>query len=68
MSRQERELLVQNDQLNRAAQIGQDSADVAISTKINLQAQTEKVGRITDNVVDMRREDISQGGKLLTEI
>ena len=54
MGRQERELLVQNDQLNRAAQVGQDSADVAISTKINLQAQTEKVGRITDNVVDMR--------------
>ena len=58
MSRQERELLVQNDALSKAAQIGHDTADVAISTKINLQAQTEQVQRINQNIEEMRDEDI----------
>ena len=48
--------------------MGQDSTDVAISTKINLQAQTDKTMKITQSVTDMRNQDVRQGGKLLSDI
>ena len=36
LSRQEREMLMQNDALGNAARLGRETEDVAISTKVNL--------------------------------
>ena len=41
LSRQEREQLVMNDSLNRAMRQGKESEEVAVSTKVNLAAQTD---------------------------
>ena len=46
LSRHERDLLVQNDALKGAAHQGAHTEDVAISTKVNLGAQTDKTMRI----------------------
>ena len=68
LSRQERELLVQNDQLNRAARQGKHTEDVAISTKVNLAGQTDQVMRINQQVVELRNKDIKGGNKLVDDI
>ena len=47
---------------------GKESEDIAISTKINLQGQTEQTMRINQNVIDLRNRDVRGGDKLLTDI
>ena len=48
--------------------MGKETEDVAISTKINLQGQTEQTMRINQQVIEMRNRDIRSGDKLLDEI
>ena len=68
LSRQEREILVANDALGRAARQGAETEDLAISTKVNLQGQTDQTFRIEKNVTDLRNRDVRHGDKILTDI
>eukprot|EP00354_Favella_ehrenbergii_P009636 CAMPEP_0170454408 /NCGR_PEP_ID=MMETSP0123-20130129/2668_1 /TAXON_ID=182087 /ORGANISM="Favella ehrenbergii, Strain Fehren 1" /LENGTH=145 /DNA_ID=CAMNT_0010717107 /DNA_START=99 /DNA_END=533 /DNA_ORIENTATION=- len=67
LSREEKQALVQNDALSQAARQGRDAEDVAISSKINLEMQTQKAVKITDGVVSLRNEDIRRGSKLVAD-
>ncbi len=46
LSRQEKEILMQNDMLGGAVRTGKETEDMAIGTKINLAAQTDQTNRI----------------------
>ena len=58
---------MQNDALGQAARQGREAEDVAISSKINLEMQTQKVHKINDGVIGLRNEDIRRGGKLVAD-
>ena len=57
-----------NDSLNRAMRQGRESEEVAITTKVNLSAQTETTMRIHTNTIELRNRDVRQGNKLLDDI
>ena len=57
-----------NDSLNRAMRQGKESEEIAISTKVNLAAQTDTAMRVHSNAIDLRNRDVRAGDKLLDDI
>ena len=47
---------------------GKESEEVAVSTKVNLAAQTDQTMRIHNGSIELRNRDVRGGDKLLTEI
>ena len=58
----------QNDRLDRTIRQGHDTEDLAIATRNDLQSQTETSRRVDDNLLEMRRLEIRNANKVLTEI